>query len=128
MKIKFVDSNEMDQQIRNSQIILCFCMNECILQTKVECNERANLIKIIWANVIYLFRILEIMLSEEEKEFEKKITEIKNLHKIEINKLNENHEKKFKEFNLNIAQLQDKNEYELDQKNDMIIKNNVMIN
>ena len=60
MKNKYTGYDDLFRNIRNTQIFITFIMNEVISQTKIECNERARLLNVVWINTIYLFKLLEI--------------------------------------------------------------------
>ena len=107
MKEKFCIKESQGIQIRRMQIILSFALNECKRQAKTECNQRAEVLNMIWINCIELFRIIETYINESNNKTEEEIN----------NKL----KNKFEEMNKKIVNLEKENET-LKEKNSIIEK------
>jgi len=96
MKERYYNFNEdknAEISFRRLQLLLTFCMGEIIRMSKVECNERAILVQIIWEESIRLTKILEErMIASKNKiddSWKRKYDEITGGLSTKIKSLNE---------------------------------------
>lgn len=69
MKKKFGSSTyKIDTKLRNTELLLSFCIGELIRMCKIECNERANALQFVWESMLEFTQALEQRYALSQKE------------------------------------------------------------
>jgi len=96
---KMIGKNE--DNFRNKQLILSFTLSEIIRMCRLECNERANILLIVWEEILKMMKKLE----KSNNEFEKFV---KKDSKLKIQKLKQDYEEKFIKMKQEICEFESK--------------------